>query len=264
MDRKPIVILIEQNILIKNRICQLLSAFDIDVIEVNSPNSMLNLFSQKVRLIITDTEFGANTEFSGVDILSLIRGKSRKVPIIVLSSNGKKEVIMKTMLAGANEYILKPFEDEVLQNKIMKCLDANQVSENSIIKFKLRDYLAREIYKASKGNYSFTLLKVNFQEKEGAEKSNQFYKYADHVYSEIKKVYWEGDTYIPHGYQSHLGFFPFCDEESIATIKNKIDAQFEVCQNEVGELVDFRTSYISACYPKQGESTSELLKIIGE
>ncbi len=264
MDRKPIVILIEQNVLVKNRVSQILSSVDMEVIEVSSPSGLMNLFSKKVRLIITDTEFGANTEFSGVDILSLIRGQNTKVPIVVLSSNGKKESIMRSMLSGANEYILKPFDDDILKSKILKCLDLNQVSENSIIKFKLRDYLSREIYKASKGNYTFTLLKVDFCEKEGRKKENKFYKYSEHVYSEIKKVYWGGDTYIPHGFQSHLGFFPFCDDENIILIKNKIEEQFKECQNTIEELGNFETSFICASYPKNGKSTNELLKIIGE
>ena len=264
MDGKPIVIIIEQNVMVKNRVCQMLSRIDLDVIEVSSPSGLLNLISKRVRLIITDFEFRPNTPFGDIDILSLIRSRSTKVPIMVLSSNGKKESIMRCMLSGANEYMLKPFEDEVLKSKILKCLDINQVAENSVIKFKLRDYLSREIYKASKGNYPFTLLKVEFCEKGGTKKDNQFYKYADHVYSEIKKVYWEGDTYLPHGFQSHLGLFPFCDDQNIVCIQNKIEEQFKVCQNAIEGLGNFETSFVCASYPKNGESTKELLEIIGD
>jgi len=61
----------------------------------------------------------------GSQIISAIRNnveKQQDVPILVLSGMSKRENMKKTVEAGADDYIVKPFSIENLNKKIIKLI----------------------------------------------------------------------------------------------------------------------------------------------
>ena len=62
---------------------------------------------------------------SGVDAVYLIRAnpKTKNIPIIMCTAKSKVEDIEKSLAAGANDYIAKPFEVQQLRTKISKFLE---------------------------------------------------------------------------------------------------------------------------------------------
>ncbi len=63
-------------------------------------------------------------EMSGLEMLKEIREKEnlRDIPVIMLTAVADKEEIIKSIQAGATEYLLKPFTIEDLQEKITSVL----------------------------------------------------------------------------------------------------------------------------------------------
>jgi len=61
-------------------------------------------------------------ELDGLEMIKIIRANSdlKDVPIIVCSALGREDDIKKAMDAGANDYVVKPYDSTELINKIEK------------------------------------------------------------------------------------------------------------------------------------------------
>jgi two-component system chemotaxis response regulator CheY len=72
---------------------------------------------QPLDLIISDFNM---PEMDGLGLLRAVRGHpvARRVPFILLTGRGDRELVVKAAQAGANNYLIKPFTAQVLREKI--------------------------------------------------------------------------------------------------------------------------------------------------
>ena len=72
-------------------------------------------------LIILDIDM---PEIDGYEMLEMIREKEelKEVPVLFLTSNNDKEHVVKAVEGGANDYTIKPIEEEVFMNKVRRLL----------------------------------------------------------------------------------------------------------------------------------------------
>jgi two-component system chemotaxis response regulator CheY len=72
---------------------------------------------QPLDLIISDYNM---PEMDGLDLLRAVRGHpvARKVPFILLTGRGDRELVVKAAQAGVNNYLVKPFTAAILREKI--------------------------------------------------------------------------------------------------------------------------------------------------
>ena len=72
---------------------------------------------QPLDLIISDFNM---PEMDGLGLLRAVRGHpvARKVPFILLTGRGDRELVVKAAQAGANNYLIKPFTTAILRSKI--------------------------------------------------------------------------------------------------------------------------------------------------
>ena len=75
----------------------------------------------KPDLIILDIDM---PEIDGYKMLEMIREEDelKEVPILFLTSNNDKEHVVKAVAGGANDYTVKPIEEEVFMNKVQRLL----------------------------------------------------------------------------------------------------------------------------------------------
>ncbi|MFH1673307.1 MAG: response regulator [Pseudomonadota bacterium] len=59
---------------------------------------------------------------SGIEAVMQIRAGGNKVPIIMCTSKSEKERVIEAIKAGANNYVVKPFDPEVIIRKIDETL----------------------------------------------------------------------------------------------------------------------------------------------
>jgi two-component system chemotaxis response regulator CheY len=83
----------------------------------NGRQAMETASSQPLDLIISDFNM---PEMDGLGLLRAVRGHpvARKVPFILLTGRGDKELVVKAAQAGVNNYLVKPFTAAVLRQKI--------------------------------------------------------------------------------------------------------------------------------------------------
>ncbi len=83
----------------------------------NGMQAMEIASSQPLDLIFSDYNM---PEMDGLGLLRAVRGHPvvRKVPFILLTGRGDRELVVKAAQAGVNNYLVKPFTAAVLRQKI--------------------------------------------------------------------------------------------------------------------------------------------------
>jgi two-component system, chemotaxis family, chemotaxis protein CheY len=83
----------------------------------NGQEALTRAIAQPVDVIISDYNM---PEMDGVGLLRAIRGHLaiRKVPFILVTGRGDRELVVKAAQAGVNNYIVKPFDDATLRTKL--------------------------------------------------------------------------------------------------------------------------------------------------
>jgi two-component system chemotaxis response regulator CheY len=76
---------------------------------------------QPIDLIISDFNM---PEMDGLGLLRAVRGHAaiRKLPFILLTGRGDRELVVKAAQAGVNNYLVKPFTTAILRDKIEQVL----------------------------------------------------------------------------------------------------------------------------------------------
>lgn len=270
MSTVPVVVLVNQNTIIKSRIRNILPDQKIKIYEAMNQQEVLRILdanNYKVDLVISDIEIHPDNSFDGISLIQLVKKKRSSIPVIILTSIDKKDVITRCLLEGAADYILKPFEDEYLKEKLLKYINMESLTEQTILKFNLKNFLESEIYKAKKGKTCFSLLLVQFyssSEDDATSTKYAFYHFAEPLYQQLKSLFWESDLYIQHGFQSHLGFFPFCDQKNTKIIIDKICNKFKEYKDSEPNMSSYTIIHAFVTYPSDGETASELLNQLSE
>lgn len=82
----------------------------------------LEYIKQKnVDLLILDIDM---PDMNGLELLEKIRIENRKeMPILMLTSNNDKNYVLECYKRGANDYALKPIDEDIFMKKIENLLD---------------------------------------------------------------------------------------------------------------------------------------------
>jgi len=89
----------------------------------NGKEALDKAIGQPLDLIISDFNM---PEMDGLGLLRAVRGHQaiRKLPFILLTGRGDRELVVKAAQAGVNNYLVKPFNDTVLRQKMEQVLGA--------------------------------------------------------------------------------------------------------------------------------------------
>ena len=83
----------------------------------NGKGALDTVGTQPLDLIISDYNM---PEMDGIELLRAVRGHAttRRVPFILLTGRGDRELVVTAAKAGANNYLIKPFTAGTLREKI--------------------------------------------------------------------------------------------------------------------------------------------------
>ncbi|WP_103020207.1 response regulator [Salinibacter altiplanensis] len=116
VDDSPTMLRIIRNALREIGYDEIVEAEDgedaLDKLEDNAPD-----------FVVTDWNM---PNMNGVDLANNIRNHPEysDLPILMITTRGMKEDVKTAMKAEVNNYIVKPFEPEVLEEKVDSCLEA--------------------------------------------------------------------------------------------------------------------------------------------
>lgn len=93
-----------------------------DIVEAADGQSAIDLFQGgKFDMILTDWNMPGKT---GLDVLTEIRATGSDVPIIMITTETQKSLVIAAIQAGVTDYLTKPFEANDLRVKLDKYVPA--------------------------------------------------------------------------------------------------------------------------------------------
>jgi len=83
----------------------------------NGQEALNKALAQPLDLIISDFNM---PEMDGMTLLRAVRGHQaiRKLPFILITGRGDRELVVKAAQAGVNNYVVKPFDEATLRQKM--------------------------------------------------------------------------------------------------------------------------------------------------
>ncbi len=99
-----------------------------NVTEADDGNTALPLLKQGgFDFLITDWNMPG---MAGLDLLKAVRADAnlKKMPVLMLTAEAKREQIVEAAQAGVNGYVIKPFTAATLKEKIDKILESRIAS----------------------------------------------------------------------------------------------------------------------------------------
>ena len=93
------------------------------ILEAGNGLEALDVMSKnKVDMIVTDWNM---PEMDGLTFVKAVRAKDeyKDLPILMITTEAAKEDILTALRSGVNNYVVKPFTPETLQEKVFKLLD---------------------------------------------------------------------------------------------------------------------------------------------
>lgn len=113
------ILTVDDSKFMRHKIKQAFAEIDssIEVIEANDGKKAIEVFyaNRDVELIISDWNMPG---MDGIDLIKTLRSNGWTVPILMVTANRLKDDVLEGLKAGANNYIGKPLETEVLRRKL--------------------------------------------------------------------------------------------------------------------------------------------------
>lgn len=98
----------------------------------NGKDALALMKAEQIDLIVSDLHMPG---MSGIELLKQIRDDNETVPFIMVTAQGEISTAVEAMKLGASDYILRPFDLEVLEVAISKALNIQRLElENTYLK----------------------------------------------------------------------------------------------------------------------------------
>lgn len=131
------VLYVEDNLDVQQQTLKMLSSFFEKIELANNGKVALELFYEnKYDLIITDIKMPL---VDGIFLIESIRKTDKKIPIIIFSAHDDKDYFLKTINAGIDGYILKPYTLEQITQTLDNLIQKYQSYEEYENKIRLEN-----------------------------------------------------------------------------------------------------------------------------
>lgn len=122
LNKKMIVAVDDSSITLKRLTKVLGEQYDLHAFSVGN-RALRFLKDRTPDLVILDIDM---PEINGYEMLKVIRETEhlKKIPVLFLTSNNDKSYVIKAVAAGANDYVVKPIDEEILMDKVHAALQA--------------------------------------------------------------------------------------------------------------------------------------------
>lgn len=253
------VIIYEKNRLLTARLKNLLQ-IDNDVFyETATKQELRNVLFKTEggsRVIVADTD---GERDGGLFFLGELKEKTGDSPVIVLSSNGSRRFFIDSIKLGAADFILKPFEDKALLDKMENFLSVRKC-ENAVelVTFNFARYLSGEIRKAQKGKYDVSLMFATYLRKDGIETEDQKSIIDRYIFDNLQSIFWDTDVFVRFGKKYFIGVFPFCSVKNTKVLSDKIQGRFGEMKRSFPKLSQYELADVFSTYPDDAQDAGLL------
>ncbi len=190
--KKISLLIIEDEQCIQDMLKFALPTADYDIFPVFSVPEAMRLLSQNIpNLIVLDWMLPGK---SGIDFIKWIKEKElyKNIPIIMLTANAEETQKIQALLAGADDYITKPFSPAELKARIKAILRRGllMIANDEIIMGQLKLNLSKQLFSVQGKNIDLMPLEYKLL--------HFFMTHPNKVYSrdQLLSYIWGVDSYI--------------------------------------------------------------------
>lgn len=127
----PTILIVEDDIDLRDALKETLSLIGYRTFTADNGNSALNLLEQqRVDLVVSDVEM---KETDGIQLLNRIANRHADIPVLLMTAYGTVQQAVQAIQAGARDYLVKPFQPEVLVSKINQFLPNRIDGETGLV-----------------------------------------------------------------------------------------------------------------------------------
>lgn len=112
-------LVVDDSAVIRTVLTRILAGMGFEVVSaVNGKDALAKLeVVQRPDLTLVDWNM---PEMNGYEFIRAVRadGRWRDMPIMMVTTETEKEQVVRALAAGANEYLMKPFTPEMVQEKL--------------------------------------------------------------------------------------------------------------------------------------------------
>lgn len=124
MEFKTKILSVDDSSIIRKIIRSSVEVLNYSLLEASSGNEALSILvreHESIKLILLDWNMPG---MNGLELLKIIKKDNlyRNIPVMMVTTEGEKENIVKAVQAGVANYLLKPFTSEELTKKVMQCV----------------------------------------------------------------------------------------------------------------------------------------------
>ncbi len=126
------IIILDDMSYMRYRVKDLLEEKDIKVYEASTSFEFFNkLYEKKDNIDLIILEVGLTRE-DGFEVVEKIREKNVDIPIVILTKVNTRDAFAKVIREGISDYILKPFDNKVLLDRIVKTIKESKGSKEQV------------------------------------------------------------------------------------------------------------------------------------
>lgn len=267
------IIIVDTKAYIRNKIKELLVEHKINVHEAVSSMQLYTLLAQlnyEVDLIILEINLGNE---SGLEIIGKLASKGLNIPILILTTENRKKQFIKGIKAGVIDYMLKPFNDKALVERIIENIKegkdkvAHRKAINEGKKVSLSSIKASaantSMSAANKEETKLSIVMITFfkqVEEFTAELEREYRAIADILYPKLKELLKGSDLLTKYGFQSYIAAFKNMDGKEEKLIEEKVKALFkELKEMDASNIQSYYVECIFVHYPEDGKTKEELI-----
>jgi two-component system chemotaxis response regulator CheY len=119
------LLVVDDSMLIRKIVKAVADALKLEAMEASDGVEALQRLEEsygEINLVLLDWNM---PQKNGYEVLVEIKQDERykRIPVMMVTTEGQKSSIVAAVRAGADNYLTKPFTIEELESKIMECLD---------------------------------------------------------------------------------------------------------------------------------------------
>lgn len=266
------VIILDDMAYVRYRVKQLLEDEGIEVYEASTAFDFFNkLYDKKDEINLIILEVGLSSE-DGLEVLKKIKGRDLKIPIMILTKMNGRADFIKCIKEGTSEYILKPFNNKVLLERIGKLIKAYKEDANlgEVIYLNFQEYMVKQIKKAKEQGTKVSFMMVSLikskltSEGEKIDVKDAYLFLTDLLYEKLKDLFKAPDLFVKYGFSTFIGVLPNYSDNGIIETNRKIQEKYKGLKIKDNRYKDYALECVFATYPEDGEEKQELLDNLTE
>ncbi len=121
----PTVFIVDDDDAVRNALQTLIESMDIQTCAFSNVQSFLDMYDpEQPGCLVLDVRL---PQLSGLELQEYLRREGINTPIIFVSGHSNVSMAVRTLKAGAVDFLEKPFDDQMLLDSIQKALEVDRV-----------------------------------------------------------------------------------------------------------------------------------------